>query len=83
MERKARMKATRERRKAKNPQKYAAYKAVGKAVAAGQLPRAMALKCEHCGKPAQGYHHHKGYAPEHALDVVPLCDKCHRAAERQ
>ncbi len=27
-------------------------------------------------------HHYKGYAPEHALDVIWLCLKCHRQAEK-
>ena len=34
-----------------------------------------------CGKQGEQYHHHKGYAPEHRLDVVPICRKCHDELE--
>lgn len=41
-------------------------------------------RCERCGKTAEGRkldgHHHHGYADEHALDVVWLCQQCHRLA---
>ena len=33
-----------------------------------------------CGNPKSEAHHHKGYAPEHWLDVEWLCKKCHAAA---
>jgi DNA-directed RNA polymerase subunit RPC12/RpoP len=51
--------------------------AVGKAVEKGLLPRITSQTCANCGKPAAHYHHHKGYAKENLLDVIPLCAKCH------
>jgi hypothetical protein len=33
--------------------------------------------CPDCGTPAVIYHHHRGYAPEHWLDVVAMCQSCH------
>jgi hypothetical protein len=42
------------------------------------LPRVRNLQCHYCGNRAHQYHHHRGYAPEHWLDVVPACRKCDR-----
>ncbi len=37
------------------------------------------LVCERCGeKPARDAHRHNGYDPDHWLDVVWVCVKCHR-----
>lgn len=58
-----------------------AWLAVHTATANGALPRARTLKCSHCTHRADGYHHHRGYAREFWLDVVPLCTKCHKKAE--
>lgn len=55
----------------------AARNAVNNAVKKGELPRVSTLPCSKCGKPATGYHHHKGYAKEHRLSVIPTCNKCH------
>lgn len=52
--------------------------AVTYAVRSGKLPRPSGLPCDGCGGGAVLYHHHKGYAPAHQLDVVPLCAGCHR-----
>ncbi len=30
-----------------------------------------------CGKQAEEYHHWS-YAPEHWLDVIPVCNACHK-----
>ena len=46
--------------------------------AAGRLPRPRDVACTGCGAQAAEYHHHKGYAPEHRLDVVAVCRSCHR-----
>ncbi len=43
----------------------------------GKLPSPNSLLCIFCKKPAHKYHHHLGYEPEHWLDVVPVCQKCH------
>lgn len=60
----------------RHPEESKARDAVKKAIRNGQLPPPDSLQCP-CGKPAKQYHHHKGYAPEHWLDVVPVCTKCH------
>lgn len=49
----------------------------------GVMPPASDLACTHCGKQAEQYHHHKGYAFENRLDVIPLCIPCHRIADRK
>lgn len=41
-----------------------------------KLP-AVKCECAYCGRIANQYHHHNGYADEHALDVIPLCGDCH------
>jgi len=61
-----------------NPAKYKAYRVVNNAIRIGKLPRPDSLQCHYCHEQAREYHHHKGYAPEHWLDVVPVCAKCHK-----
>jgi hypothetical protein len=51
--------------------------ALNHAVADGLIPKVSTLLCEWCGKPAQTYHHHRGYEPEFQLTVIPLCRQCH------
>jgi len=63
--------------KQKYPERYQARQEVLKATRKGLLPKIKTLNCMDCGKPAQSYDHHKGYAPENALDVQPLCRVCH------
>lgn len=63
------------------PDRYRARNKVNNAVAGGKLPRASTFSCVNCGGPAKDYHHHKGYAPEFWLDVVPVCRACHRDVE--
>jgi len=60
-----------------HPEQYAAKNAISVAVSSGKLAQIISLKCIDCGNAAEQYHHHKGYSPEHLLDVVPLCKKCH------
>ena len=60
------------------PEKRKAMDAVKYAIRIGKLPRPDYLKCHYCQEPAQEYHHHLGYAPEHWLDVVSVCILCHR-----
>lgn len=64
----------------RNPAKEAARQAVRAAKRRGEMVPASQLTCT-CGAHASEYHHHKGYAPEHHLDVVPLCKECHWKAE--
>lgn len=62
----------------KYPEKRKARLAVNNAITLGKLPRPDTLLCHFCPKPAQQYHHWQDYAPEHWLDVMPVCIKCHR-----
>lgn len=61
-----------------NPKKARARNAISRAVVAGRLPKIKTLQCYLCFKPAQHYHHYLGYEPEHWLDVLPVCAKCHK-----
>ncbi len=70
-------KATSKRYRTQHPDQNNARMTIGLAVRSGTLPRASTLFCHNCGEPAQQWHHHKGYAPEHRLDVIPVCKKCH------
>ena len=60
-----------------HPERQRAKNAVNKAVRTGKLPRPDTLQCHYCPEQAKDYHHHKGYAPEHWLDVIPACRNCH------
>ena len=53
-----------------------AHKAVSEARKDGRLPKQHGA-CVVCAQPASSYHHHS-YAPEHQLDVVALCGRCHQ-----
>jgi hypothetical protein len=47
----------------------------------GRMPHVSSHLCA-CGRQAQVYHHHLGYAPEHWLDVTPECKSCHAKDHR-
>lgn len=64
------------RQRQNNPERFKAREAVVYAVKIGKLPRARTLKCQDCSESAIEYHHWS-YEPEHWLDVIPLCKKCH------
>ena len=64
--------------KARWPQKVKAHHAVAHAVITGHLLAVRTLLCIHCLNPATQYHHSHGYSDAHKLDVVPVCDHCHR-----
>ncbi len=54
----------------------AAHRSVSMAKRAGLL---TPCPCERCGDAeSTTYFHHWSYEPEHWLDVIPLCCKCHR-----
>lgn len=55
---------------------------VNQAVKSGKLPHISKCKCTYCGVSAKQYHHYNGYAPEHLLDVEPVCMNCHREANK-
>ena len=61
----------------RHPERYQAIKAVRSAIYRGDIIHPRFLVCVDCGVPAKEYHHHKGYTPEHYLDVIPLCKQCH------
>jgi len=60
-----------------HPERKVAENAITHAIETGRLIKANTLKCS-CGQRAEHYHHHKGYAREHRLDVVALCRSCHK-----
>lgn len=60
-----------------HPEHNKAIYAVKRAIIAGKLPRPDSLQCHYCPARAEQYHHHKGYEPEHRLDVIPVCRRCH------
>ena len=66
-----------EKYNARHPERQQARRVVNHAIRVGKLPRPDTLKCHYCPKKAKEYHHHKGYEPEHWLDVLPVCRKCH------
>lgn len=67
----------------RNPEAHSAHNSVRNAVVRGRLARISTRRCAHCGGQAHHYHHHNGYGPEHRLDVIPLCRKCHRDTKDQ
>lgn len=74
--------------RAANPEKVAAYKAVKRAKRMNMLTVGPCQVCGLTPKKVNGRqrieaHHHKGYAPEHQLDVIWLCRSHHRIANRQ
>lgn len=65
-----------------SPEKKAARHAIEHAIRDGKMTRGT--YCSVCGSEGRMQaHHHNGYAPEHRLDVVWLCRKCHSVADRE
>lgn len=72
-----------EERKRLDPAKVKAHDRVKRAIDSGRIPKAREHICSECGeRQARHYHHHKGYAPEYWLDVVPVCTFCHPKVEK-
>ena len=65
-----------------HPERVRARDAVKMAIRNGRLPRPNNFQCS-CSEQAEQYHHHKGYAQEHRLDVIPICKKCHIIIDRK
>jgi len=59
------------------PERIKAKNFVNHAIRDGKLSRPDVKLCWYCTKPAQQYHHYRGYEPEHWLDILPICRKCH------
>lgn len=76
-------KATKKHYYIRHSERQKAVWTVNNAVAAGRLPCVNTLSCHYCPAQAQQYHHHLGYAPEHWLDVLPACRKCHRKEHKE
>jgi hypothetical protein len=70
------------RHRQKFPGRYYARQEVHKAVLRGELMKASDRPCHDCGLLALMYDHYRGYAPEHALDVQPVCGFCHGRRDR-
>lgn len=78
----ARVLGERQRWAERNPQKRRAQHAVSNAVRDEKLSRPDI--CEHCGTAERRIQaHHWSYSPEHWLDVIWLCTKCHGAEHRR
>lgn len=75
---------------ARDPAHEAARRAVAYAIKTGRLEHPNSLPCADCGHLGAGghrsrrheYDHFLGYAPEHRLDVQPVCTLCHADRER-
>ncbi len=61
-----------------NPNRWKAMNAVNHAVRGGKLPPVKTLKCHLCFNLAEQYHHYLSYKPQHWLNILPVCKKCHR-----
>jgi len=58
---------------------YKARNAVSCAVRKGDFPNVKNILCANCKtKKAVHYHHYLGYSKNHYLDVIPLCQDCHK-----
>ena len=67
----------------RNPQKIKAQKAVTYAIKSGRLPKPSNFQCSRsCGNQAQEYHHFS-YLSEDWLNVIPVCQICHRFLDKQ
>jgi hypothetical protein len=69
----------------RNPEATDRIRRAGHAVEAALLKGTLVRpkSCSGCGKNAKVEgHHHKGYAPEHWLDVRWFCTPCHRTADQ-
>lgn len=70
-------KTARKRYHIQHPEYYKAYSVIRYAIKIGKLPHPTMLQCLYGNHLAQEYHHYLGYKPEHWLDVIPVCIKCH------
>ena len=67
----------------RHPQKAKARSRLSSAIASGKMRPAKLRTCVECGRAAESYHHHKGYAEGYELDVIAVCNSCHRRIEKQ
>lgn len=65
-----------------NPERYRAHNCVNNALRDGKLVKPDC--CEHCRTSEKKIQaHHWSYAPEHWLDVIWLCTRCHGKEHRR
>ena len=62
------------------PERIKACRAIRDAIRIGKMPCPKTRTCHYCSNKAIEYHHWHGYAKEHWLDVIPMCQECHTAA---
>jgi hypothetical protein len=67
------------RRSEDGRKRWQARSALNEAIRSGKILRPTT--CSLCPNPSPQAHHHKGYEPEHWLDVLWLCLPCHRSQE--
>lgn len=63
-----------------HPDKYKAHCCVNNAIKYGKLQKKCF--CENCGSDYKVQAHHESYEEENWLDVVWLCDRCHKKRHR-
>jgi len=63
---------------ADNIGKKKAYSKIKNEIFMKRMLPAKECKCHFCSEPANHYHHVSGYEGENALNVIPVCVKCHR-----
>lgn len=66
----------------RHPEQRKAGHAIMTAIRANRLPRPDTLLCHYCPTQAEQYHHWS-YLPEYWLDVLPVCQNCHRKLRRK
>ncbi len=70
-------------RRRQEPEKKSARNRVHNRIKKGRWKNASAYPCFDCGRVWKDgdrpheYDHHRGYAPEHGIDVQPVCRACH------
>jgi len=67
--------------KSKSPEKYKARNAVNNSIRNGTLLKIDL--CENCGDDYRVQAHHESYEEDRWLDIVWLCDKCHKKRHKQ
>lgn len=65
-----------------NKNKIKARAAISTAVKLKKLPHISTLTCTFCPSQAQNYHHHS-YKKRYWLDVIPVCEFCHKRLHPQ
>ncbi len=67
----------------RHPEQRKAGHTIMTAIRANRLTHPDTLSCYYCPAQAKEYHHNKGYAKKHWLDVVPVCQRCHTKVDKK